>query len=127
MPSPCNSSPTTRRCSWGPTWISPGTWQNPLRWNRLIGLGFARFLCLSREMAVNLKRPLPREPLSGKRHRRRVLALGALLAFGGFAFLAPAEAQEGSLSAGASAFTAGKYDATVRMMTGVLPADTGDP
>jgi cell division septation protein DedD len=78
-------------------------------------------------MAVHLKRPLPREPLSGKRHRRRVLALSALLAFGGFAFLVPAQAQEGSLSAGASAFTAGKYDATVRMMTGVLQADKVDP
>jgi cell division septation protein DedD len=78
-------------------------------------------------MAVHLKRPLPREPLSGKRHRRRVLALSALLAFGGFALLAPARAQEGSLGAGASAFTAGKYDATVRMMTGVLQADKVDP
>jgi tetratricopeptide (TPR) repeat protein len=82
---------------------------------------------LSKEMAVHLKRPLPREPLSGKRHRRRVLALSALLAFGGFALLAPAQAQEGSLSAGASAFTAGKFDATVRMMTGVLQADKVDP
>lgn len=78
-------------------------------------------------MAVHLKRPLPREPFSGKRHRRRVLALGALLAFGGFAFLTPAEAQEGSLGAGTSAFTAGKYDATVRMMTGVLQGDKVDP
>jgi cell division septation protein DedD len=56
-----------------------------------------------------------------------VLALSALLAFGGFALLAPARAQEGSLGAGASAFTAGKYDATVRMMTGVLQADKVDP
>ena len=78
-------------------------------------------------MAVHLKRPLPREPFPGKRHRRRVLALSALLAFGGIAFLAPAEAQEGSLSAGASAFTAGKYDTTVRMMTGVLQGDKVDP
>ena len=78
-------------------------------------------------MAVHLKRPLPREPLSGKRHRRRVLALSALLAFGGIGLLAPAKAQEGSLSAGASAFTAGKYDATVRMMTGVLQGDKVDP
>ena len=78
-------------------------------------------------MAVHLKRPLPREPLSGKRHRRRVLALSALLAFGGIGLLAPAQAQEGSLSAGASAFTAGKYDATVRMMTGVLQGDKVDP
>ena len=78
-------------------------------------------------MAVHLKRPLPREPLSGKRHRRRVLALSALLAFGGIGLLAPAQAQEGSLSAGASAFAAGKYDATVRMMTGVLQGDKVDP
>jgi hypothetical protein len=78
-------------------------------------------------MAVHLERPLPREPFPGKRHRRRVLALGALLAFGGFAFLAPAHAQDGSLSAGTSAFTAGKYDATVRMMTGVLQGDKVDP
>ena len=77
-------------------------------------------------MAVHLERPLPREPLSGKRHRRRVLALGALLAFGGIGLLAPAHAQEGSLSAGTSAFTAGKYDATVRMMTGVLQGDKVD-
>ena len=78
-------------------------------------------------MAVHLERPLPREPFPGTRHRRRVLALGALLAFGGFAFLAPAHAQDGSLSAGTSAFTAGKYDATVRMMTGVLQGDKVDP
>ena len=78
-------------------------------------------------MAVHLERPLPREPFPGKRHRRRVLALGALLAFGGFGLLAPAHAQDGSLSAGTSAFTAGKYDATVRMMTGVLQGDKVDP
>ena len=78
-------------------------------------------------MAVHLERPLPREPFPGKRHRRRVLALGALLAFGGIGLLAPAHAQEGSLSAGTSAFTAGKYDATVRMMTGVLQGDKVDP
>ena len=78
-------------------------------------------------MAVHLKRPLPREPLSGKRHPWRVLALSALLAFGGISLLAPAQAQEGSLSAGASAFTAGKYDVTVRMMTGVLQGDKVDP
>ena len=78
-------------------------------------------------MAVHLKRPLPREPLSGKRLRRRVLALSALLAIGGSSLFAPAHAQEGSLSAGASAFTAGKYDATVRMMTGVLQGDKVDP
>ncbi len=78
-------------------------------------------------MAVHLERPLPREPFPGTRHLRRVLALGALLAFGGFAFLAPAHAQDGSLSAGTSAFTAGKYDATVRMMTGVLQGDKVDP
>jgi hypothetical protein len=51
--------------------------------------------------------------------------LSALLALGGF--LTSANAQEGSLSAGASAFTAGKYDATVRMMTGVLQGDKVDP
>jgi cell division septation protein DedD len=78
-------------------------------------------------MAVHLKRPLPREPFSGKRHRRRVLVLSALLAFGGIGLIAPAQAQEGSLSAGTSAFTAGKYDATVRMMTGVLQGDKVDP
>ena len=78
-------------------------------------------------MAVHLERPLPREPFPGKRHRRRVLALGALLAFGGLGLLTPAHAQEGSLSAGTSAFTAGKYDATVRMMTGVLQGDKVDP
>ena len=78
-------------------------------------------------MAVHLERPLPREPFPGTRHLRRVLALGALLAFGGFAFLAPAHAQDGSLSAGTSAFTACKYDATVRMMTGVLQGDKVDP
>ena len=78
-------------------------------------------------MAVHLERPLPREPFPGKRHRRRVLALGALLAFAGIGLLAPAHAQEGSLSAGTSAFTAGKYDATVRLMTGVLQGDKVDP
>jgi cell division septation protein DedD len=78
-------------------------------------------------MAVHLERLLPREPFPGKRHRRRVLAMGALLAFAGIGLVAPAHAQEGSLSAGTSAFTAGKYDTTVRMMTGVLQSDKVDP
>ena len=78
-------------------------------------------------MAVHLERPLRREPMSGKRLRRHVLTLSALLAFGGLGFFAPAHAREGSLSAGASAFTAGKYDAAVRQMTGVLQGDKVDP
>jgi hypothetical protein len=79
-------------------------------------------------MAVHLKRPLPREPLPGKRHRRRVLVLSALLALGGLGLLAPAHAQEGgSVSSGANAFTAGKFDATVRQMTAVLQGDKVDP
>ena len=47
-------------------------------------------------MAVHLERPLPREPFPGKRHRRRVLALGALLTLG--AFLSSRGARPGGLS-----------------------------
>jgi hypothetical protein len=78
-------------------------------------------------MAVHLKRPLQREPLKGKRLSWRVLVMSALFAFGGSCFVTSAQAQEGSLSAGASAFNAGKFDATVRMMTGVLQGDKVDP
>jgi hypothetical protein len=78
-------------------------------------------------MAVHLKRPHLREPQLGKRRNRRVLVLGALLALGGFGLLTPAFGQEGSLGAGASAFNAGKFDTTVRMMTGVLQGDKVDP
>jgi SPOR domain len=82
---------------------------------------------LSKEMAVHRKRPLLRDPISGKRHRRRLLLLGALIALGGLGFLTSAEAQEGSLSGGAATFAAGKYDSTVRLMTGVLQGDKVAP
>jgi cell division septation protein DedD len=83
---------------------------------------------LSKEMAVHLERPLPRDPLSGKRLRRRVLALSALLAFGSFGLFTPAHAQEGgSVNSGASAFAAGKFDVTIRQMTAVLQGDKVEP
>jgi tetratricopeptide (TPR) repeat protein len=82
-------------------------------------------------MAVHRKRkrPLPREPISGKRPRRRVLILSALI-FGGLGFLTSAHAQEGGsgvLGAGVSSFSAGKYDTTVRQMTAVLQGDKVSP
>ena len=78
-------------------------------------------------MAVHRKRPLLRDPISGKRPRRRLLLLGALIALGGLGSLTSAEAQEGSLSGGAATFAAGKYDSTVRLMTGVLQGDKVAP
>ena len=81
-------------------------------------------------MAVHRTRPLPRDPISGKRPRRRVLLLSALIAFGGLGFLTPAYAEEGGggvLGAGVSSFSAGKYDATVRQMTAVLQGDKVSP
>jgi len=81
-------------------------------------------------MAVHRTRPLPRDPISGKRPRRRVLLLSALIAFGGLGLLTPAHAQEsggGVLGAGVSSFSAGKYDATVRQMTAVLQGDKVSP
>jgi tetratricopeptide (TPR) repeat protein len=78
-------------------------------------------------MAVHRKRPLLRDPISGKRSRRRQLLLGALIAFGGLGFLTQAYAQEGSLSGGAATFAAGKYESTVRLMTGVLQGDKVAP
>ena len=68
-------------------------------------------------MAVHRKRPLLRDPNSGKHPRRRLLLLSTLIALGGLGFLTSAQAQEGSLSSGAATFAAGKYDATVRQMT----------
>ena len=70
-------------------------------------------------MADHRKRPLLRDPISGKRPRRRLLLLSALIVVGGLGVLTSAEAQEGSLSGGAATFAAGKFDATVRQMTGV--------
>jgi cell division septation protein DedD len=82
---------------------------------------------LSKEMAVHRKRPLLRDPISGKRSRRRLLLLCALIAVGGLGFLTQAHAQEGSLSGGAATFAAGKYESTVRLMTGVLQGDKVAP
>ncbi|MGH6824310.1 SPOR domain-containing protein [Methyloceanibacter sp.] len=78
-------------------------------------------------MAVHRKRPLLRDPNSGKRPRRRLILLSALIAVGGLGFLTQAQAQEGSLSGGAATFAAGKYDSTVRLMTGVLQGDKVAP
>jgi tetratricopeptide (TPR) repeat protein len=75
-------------------------------------------------MAVHRKRPL-RYPISGTRLRRRMITLGALLALSSLAPMAP-HAQEGpagTLSGGASAFSAGKYDVAVRQLTAALGSD----
>jgi hypothetical protein len=82
---------------------------------------------LSKEMAVHRKRPLLRDPNSGKRSRRRLLLLSALIMVGGLGFLSQAQAQEGSLSGGAATFAAGKYESSVRLMTGVLQGDNVPP
>jgi tetratricopeptide (TPR) repeat protein len=82
---------------------------------------------LSKEMAVHRKRPLLRDPNSGKRSRRRLLLLSALIMVGGLGFLSQAQAQEGSLSGGAATFAAGKYESSVRLMTGVLQGDDVPP
>ena len=78
-------------------------------------------------MAVHRKLPLLRDPNSGKRPRRRLLLLSALIIVGGLGFLTSAQAQEGSLSGGAATFAAGKFDSTVRLMTGVLQGDNVPP
>jgi tetratricopeptide (TPR) repeat protein len=78
-------------------------------------------------MAVHRKRPLLRDPNSGKRSRRRLLLLSALIMVGGLGFLSQAQAQEGSLSGGAATFAAGKYESSVRLMTGVLQGDNVPP
>ena len=78
-------------------------------------------------MAVHRKRPLLRDPISGKRPRRRLLLLSVLIVVGGLGVLTSAEAQEGSLSGGAATFAAGKFDSTVRLMTGVLQGDNVPP
>jgi hypothetical protein len=78
-------------------------------------------------MAVHRKRPLLRDPISGKRSRRRLLLSSALIAVGGLGFLTQAHAQEGSLSGGATTFAAGKYESTVRLTTGVLQGDKVAP
>jgi hypothetical protein len=53
--------------------------------------------------------------------------LSALIVVGGLGVLTSAEAQEGSLSGGAATFAAGKFDSTVRLMTGVLQGDNVPP
>lgn len=76
-------------------------------------------------MAVHRKRPLPRYPISGTRLRRRIITLGALLALSNLAPMA-AYAQEGpagTLSGGASAYAAGKYETAVRQLTAALSSD----
>ena len=78
-------------------------------------------------MAVHRKRSLLRGPMSGKRPRRRLLLLGALITLVSIGFLPSAQAQEGSLSSGAATFAAGKYDSTVRQMTSVLQGDKVAP
>src|SRR5262245_9442985 len=78
-------------------------------------------------MAVDRKRPLLRDPNSGKRPHRRLLLFCALILVGGLGFLTQAHAQEGSLSGGAATLAAGKYESTVRLMTGVLQGDNVPP
>jgi len=80
-------------------------------------------------MAVHLKRPLPRYPISGTRLRRRMITLGALLALSSLAPMAlhAQEGPAGTLSGGASAFAAGKYDIAVRQLTAALGSDKLSP
>lgn len=81
-------------------------------------------------MAVHRKRPLPRDPTSGKRLGRCLIAAGGLLALAGLGLMAPAQAQEGdsgSLSSGTSAFSAGKYDSAVKQLSAALRSDRISP
>jgi tetratricopeptide (TPR) repeat protein len=76
-------------------------------------------------MAVYRRCPRPPNPVSGARLRWRFLILGALFAL---AALTPEalHAQEGAvgtLNGGATAFSAGKYDAAVRQLTTALGSD----
>ncbi len=76
-------------------------------------------------MAVQRKRPLPCDRLSGKRPRL-LLAAVMVLALAGLCLAVPARAQEGddgSLSAGAKAFSAGKYDTAVKQLSAALRSD----
>jgi tetratricopeptide (TPR) repeat protein len=76
-------------------------------------------------MAVQRKRPLPCYRLSGKRPRR-LLAAAMVLALAGLCLAGPARAQEGddgSLSAGAKALSAGKYDTAVKQLSAALRSD----
>lgn len=80
-------------------------------------------------MAVHRKRPLPRYPISGTRLRRRMITLGALLALSSLAPMAlhAQEGPAGTLSGGASAFAAGKYEIAVRQLTAALGSDKLGP
>ena len=81
-------------------------------------------------MAVHLKRPLPRDPTSGRRRRQRLIAAGVLAAIAALGLTVPAHAQEGDqrgLSGGASAFSAGKYDSAVKQLSAALRSDKISP
>jgi len=81
-------------------------------------------------MAVQRKRPLPCQRSSGKRPRQHLLAAAMVLALAGLCLTGPARAQEGddgSLSAGAKAFSAGKYDTAVSRLSAALRSDRIKP
>jgi tetratricopeptide (TPR) repeat protein len=74
-------------------------------------------------MALQRKRPLPCNRLSGKRPGL-LLAAAMVLALAGLSLATPARAQDdGALSAGANAFSAGKYDTAVKQLSAALRSD----
>jgi len=80
-------------------------------------------------MAVQRKRPLPCYRSSGKRPRQ-FLAAAMVLALAGLCLSTPARAQggdDGSLSAGAKAFSTGKYDTAVSRLSAALRSDRIKP
>jgi cell division septation protein DedD len=79
-------------------------------------------------MAVQRKRPLPCQRSSGKRTSQGVVVAALVLALAALCLVAPARAQdEGGLSAGASAFSAGKYDSAVKQLSAALRSDRIQP
>ncbi len=78
-------------------------------------------------MAVHRKRPPPRNLLSGTRLRRSMTIVAALLVLAGTAPIAARAQEGGGLSAGASAFASGKYDAAVRQLTSAINSEGLSP
>src|SRR5262249_26244819 len=83
-------------------------------------LGFARFLCLSNDMADHRKFFRPRRLAFGGLPHACFLAIS-------FALFSLARAEDAGLKNGATSLAAGKYEAAVRQFSGTINSDNAAP